>query len=655
MNIKSKVLASFMVATLVPVLVVALFTIRNVTEQAELKFQETSSLDVRLVNNTFVTFFDSVGHTVSAMADYPAVRDTHSDELTTYFGQPQKPGVIATAKGGREKDIFDYFSGIGNNNPTFGYVYMSDSKGGYVEWPGTGDYSDWDPRTEPWYGQGRDTNFQLARRDGYYWEPDDAVYVSVLKGFKDQSGNFAGVVAADVSLKTLTDMIQKIRFGETGFFMLVESSGTLLVDGHQPDNNFKKLNELSGDHFSAIAQKDNGVVKVSIDGVEYLANVYTSPSLGWKIIGFMQVDEILAGAHRLTWLTLIACAVLVVVFGIAGVVFANRIVTPINLVKEGLETIAQGEGDLTRRLPVLANDETGELAKWFNQFIESTQSMITVIKENAINMHGVSNQTNERTTAMAASLQRQSSAVEQIVTAVTEMASAANEVAHNCVKTAEISEQGLGATRNGKAVIARSTAGVNDLGASIQDSSKVIRELERETVSINSILSTIQQIAEQTNLLALNAAIEAARAGEQGRGFAVVADEVRNLAKRTQDATGEVNKILNLLVSRISEVTASMDHSLSESNKAVELAGEVMGAFEDIESAVQMIRDMTTQIAAATEEQHLVTEDINRNVVAINDAVSQVSSQATEVESYSHEQRELSSALKLLVGRFRTE
>jgi methyl-accepting chemotaxis protein len=655
MNIKHKLLASFLVATLVPVLVVALFTIRNVTEQAELQFEETSSLDVRLVNNTFVTFFDSVGHTVAAMADYPAVKDTHSDELTTYFGQSQKPGAIATAKGGREKEIFDYFSGIGNNNPTFGYVYMSDSEGGYVEWPGTGDYGNWDPRKQPWYGLGKDANFQLARRDGYYWEPDDAVYVSVLKGFKDQSGKFAGVVAADVSLKALTDMTQKIRFGQTGFFMLVESSGTLLVDGHQPGNNFKKLNELSGEHFSAIAQKDNGMVEVSIDGVDYLANVYTSPSLGWKFIGFMQVDEILAGAHRLTWLTLIACAVLVVLFGIAGVVFANRIVTPINLVKEGLATIAQGEGDLTRRLPVLAKDETGELAKWFNQFIESTQSMIKVIKENAINMHGVSNQTNERTTAMAASLQRQSSAVEQIVTAVTEMASAANEVAHNCVRTAEISEQGLGATRNGKAVIARSTAGVNSLGASIHDSSKVIRELERETVSINSILSTIQQIAEQTNLLALNAAIEAARAGEQGRGFAVVADEVRNLAKRTQDATGEINKILNLLVSRITEVTASMDHSLSESNKAVELAGEVMGAFEDIESAVQMIRDMTTQIAAATEEQHLVTEDINRNVVAINDAVNQVSSQATEVESYSHEQRELSSALKQLVGRFRTE
>ena len=655
MSIKSKLLASFLLATLLPVLIVAILTIRNVTEQAKTHFLESSSLDVRLVNNSFATFFDTVGYTVSALAEYPAVRDTESGELTTYFGAAQKPGKVATANGGREKQIFDYFSSIGNNNPTLGYVYMSDTKGGYVEWPGTGDYGDWDPRKRPWYSIGKDANFKLGRRDGYYWEPDDAVYVSVLKGFKDKAGEFAGVVAIDVSLKALTDMTQKIRFGETGFFMLVENSGTLLVDGHQPQNNFKKLSELQEPYFATIGNTQEGLIEVSIDGVDYMANVYTSPELGWKFIGFKQTDEIYASAHELTWLTLIVCAVLVLLFGVAGVIIANRIVTPINLVKEGLRTIAQGEGDLTSRLALLGKDETGELAKWFNQFIESTQAMIKVIKENAISMHGVSDQTNERTTAMSASLQRQLSAVEQIVTAVTEMSSAANEVAQTCVKTAEVSEQGLAATRSGKEVITRSTSGVNNLGASIQDSSKAIQELERETVNINNILSTIQQIAEQTNLLALNAAIEAARAGEQGRGFAVVADEVRNLAKRTQDSTGQINNILNLLVSRIKEVTVSMDHSLVESGKAIELSNEVMDAFESIESAVQMIRDMTMQIAAATEEQHLVTEDINQNIVAINDAVNQVSGQATEVEHYAREQSELSSALKQLVGRFRTE
>ncbi|WP_422911840.1 methyl-accepting chemotaxis protein [Pseudomonas sp. MAC6] len=281
--------------------------------------------------------------------------------------------------------------------------------------------------------------------------------------------------------------------------------------------------------------------------------------------------------------------------------------------------------------------------------------MIRVIKENAISMDGVSSDTNQRTTAMSATLQRQLSSVEQIVTAVTEMSSAANEVAKTCVQTADVSEQGLVATRNGKEVIGRSTSGVNKLGASIQNSNKVLQELEKETVNINNILSTIQQIAEQTNLLALNAAIEAARAGEQGRGFAVVADEVRNLAKRTQDSTEQINNILNLLVNRIKEVTVSMDQSLVESGKAIVLSDEVMAAFESIEGKVQMIRDMTMQIATATEEQHLVTEEINQNIVAINEAVTQISAQAAEVESYAQEQSSLSSELKQLVVRFRTE
>ncbi|WP_407692345.1 methyl-accepting chemotaxis protein [Pseudomonas xionganensis] len=281
--------------------------------------------------------------------------------------------------------------------------------------------------------------------------------------------------------------------------------------------------------------------------------------------------------------------------------------------------------------------------------------MIRVIKDNAISMHEVSANTNARTTAMTATLQGQLSAVEQIVTAVTQMSSAANEVAKTCVRTADVAEQGLRATCDGKEVIGRSITGVNNLGSSIKRSSQVIQELEKETVNINNILSTIQQIAEQTNLLALNAAIEAARAGEQGRGFAVVADEVRNLAKRTQDSTGEINNILNLLVSRIKEVTVSMDQSLSESDRASSLSDEVLAAFESIESNVQMIRDMTTQIATATEEQHLVTEEINQNIVAINDGVTQISTQAAEVEGYAQEQSNLSGELKQLVVRFRTE
>ncbi|MFC6671551.1 methyl-accepting chemotaxis protein [Marinobacterium aestuariivivens] len=385
-----------------------------------------------------------------------------------------------------------------------------------------------------------------------------------------------------------------------------------------------------------------------------MANVYESPDLGWKFVGFMQSDEIFASARQLTRTTLIVSAVLVLLFGALSLVIANRIVNPINSVKDRLRTIAEGEGDLTTRLDVSSRDETGELARWFNQFIESTQRMVIAIKDTATRMDQVSARTNSSASNMAGATGHQRGSLEQIAAAVTEMASTANEVARNCIDTADVSEQGLEATRNGKKIVDRSSTGVRQLGDSIRHSNEVILDLERETENINNILTTIQDIAGQTNLLALNAAIEAARAGEQGRGFAVVADEVRTLANRTQQSTEEINNILNLLVSRTRDVSITMERSLSESGEAITLSGEAMKAFESIEAAVQQIRDMTMQTASAAEEQQLVTEDINKNILAISESANDLQEISTEVEHHSGEQTGLSGQLTQLVSRFRT-
>ncbi len=653
MKIRSKLLVSFLVATLIPVLIVALLTIRNVTEQARENFLLSSSLDMKLVNSSFTTFFDSVGYTVSALAEYPAVRDADGGALSTYFAEARKPGEVATANGGREKQIFDYFSSIGESNPTLGYVYMSDTQGGYVEWPGTGDYGDWDPRKREWYTKGRDANFTLARRDGYYWEPDDAVYVSVLKGFKDNAGAFSGVVAVDVSLKALTEMAQKVRFGETGFLMVAEGSGTLLVDGHQPDNNFKKISELPGEYFATIAKTDNGLVELDIDGVAYMANVYTSPELGWKFVGLKQADEVYASARELTWLTLGVCIVLVALFGIAGVIIAQRIANPINLVTGGLRVIAQGEGDLTRRLARLSSDETGELASWFNQFIESIQGMIRVIKDNAVRMDGVSSETSKRTTAMSATLQGQLSSVEQIVTAVTEMSSAANEVAKTCVQTADVSEQGLAATRNGKEVIARSTSGVNKLGSSIQSSSKVIQELEKETVNINNILSTIQQIAEQTNLLALNAAIEAARAGESGRGFAVVADEVRALASKTQQSTGDIQTHIAALQRGAQEAVAAITQAGTQGNEGLEVLRDSARLQQSVQQSVDEVHGAINAATQAAAHQAQGAGAVRERVEVIHAEARRAAEAVTAIAGNARALDELAAQLKASLGQFK--
>ncbi|EAR10810.1 methyl-accepting chemotaxis protein [Reinekea blandensis] len=654
MSIRKKLLLAFVVTTLVPVLIVAVLTINRVVDEAYRDFEASSSLNMSIIDQTFTNFFDVISYNVSLMADLPAVKQTNGQSLTTYFDEGMKPSEVARQNGGREKAIFDIFSAIGENNPMLGYVYMGDVDGGYLEWPGTADYGDWDPRTRPWFAMGRDANFEIVRRDGYYWEPDDAVYVSVLKAYTDAAGDFNGVVAIDVSLKALTDMVQDIQFGDTGRIMMIEGSGNILVDGGNPENNFQPLGELESAHFNTIAQTDRGIVEFSIDGVDYQANIYQSPTLGWKFVGMMQKQEILSGAQRIGWITLIVCIVLVGLFTAGGAYLARRVVRPINEVKDSLQEMAEGEGDLTKRIHVSTQDETGELATWFNQFMESTQTMIARIKAQSEQMDRVSGHTASSASDMAAATTEQQGGIDQIATAITEMTSAANEVANNSVETANISDNGLSTTHDGKVIVNDSRESVQRLVTNIQSSNSVIQALEKETENITNILTTIQSIAEQTNLLALNAAIEAARAGEQGRGFAVVADEVRNLAQRTHDSTEEVSTILEKLIQQSRSASQAMERSATESEQTLELSQKAMQAFEAIESVVLNIRDMTTQTASATEEQHLVTKDINQNIVDINDAAARVSSLSDEVKGLCQQQTDLSHELATMVGRFKT-
>ncbi|MCL1123486.1 methyl-accepting chemotaxis protein [Shewanella surugensis] len=655
LTIRSKLISAFLIIALLPVLIVAFITSQNVIKQAKTSFIQTSSADIAIVDQSFSNFFDVLSYNVSFLADTTLLRDTNKGDISTYFNGNRKPSEVAMANGGRERALFELFSAVGNNNPTLGFVYMGNKDGQYLEWPGTADYENWDPRSEPWFGLGEKGNFQVQRIDGYYWEPDDAVYVSVLKAFKNEQNEFEGVVAIDVSVKALTEMVQKIKFGDTGFLMIVEGNGNILVDANNPDNNFKALSTLNAPYFNTIATTDSGAVELDINGTSYMANIVNSPGLGWKIIGFKQSDEIFSSASQLIWVTVIVSDLLIALFVFLGVIFARHIVDPINEVKTELKTLAEGEGDLTTRLNIKSKDETSELANWFNQFISTTQGMIQEIKRNAGKINSVSARASDSAIQVADSSDQQLIAIEQVVTAVSQMSATANEVAKNCADTADVSQEGLKASKNGKDVINTSIKSVQELGLSIQASNQVIQELEQETENINNILLTIQGIAEQTNLLALNAAIEAARAGEQGRGFAVVADEVRNLAKRTQDSTGEINHILGMLTERTKLVSKNMYVNLTKSNQALELSEQVSIVFDNIDISVEKIRDMATQIASAAEEQHLVTEDISSNIVSISDAASMMSVLSKEVEINAKEQAKLGEILIDRVSNFRTE
>ncbi|WP_374940336.1 methyl-accepting chemotaxis protein [Pseudomonas sp. MAG002Y] len=249
---------------------------------------------------------------------------------------------------------------------------------------------------------------------------------------------------------------------------------------------------------------------------------------------------------------------------------------------------------------------------------------------------------------------RQREAVELVSTAFNEMVATANEVARSCSQAAVSADTGFREVHNGQLQIDEATGSVSQLSDNLAQATQAMLVLEQDSKNINAILDTIRSIADQTNLLALNAAIEAARAGEQGRGFAVVADEVRALAKRTSDSTGEIDGLLGGLARRTQEVTKQMQNSLSMSHNSVERIQLARVSFEQIRCSVDNIRDQNIQISAAAEEQHQVAEDINRHISHIHDDALVVEQLAQAARTDAARLEHLSEELHGLIGGFRT-
>ncbi|GAA3708336.1 methyl-accepting chemotaxis protein [Oceanisphaera sediminis] len=514
------------------------------------------------------------------------------------------------------------------------------------------DRTGYDPRSRPWYQQA--TQESKAIVTAPYEDATGLGTVVTLAAPVQVNGQLTGVIGADVGITRLVDDINAIRLPAEGYAMMLSKDGTLIAY-RDTTMNLQPATRLDANLTARNLQQwrqNQLLYPVQLNGEAKLVYARDVPDTNWQLLLVLDQKALEAPLGPMLLQQLGMAALAIAVAGVLINLLINLLLAPLLRVSLALEQIAGGRGDLTRRITIQSQDEVGQLAGNFNRFVASQAELISQIRSQAEYLGSNAEQASVRANQTVTELGRQQQEVSMVATAVTEMASATHEIANNAEQTATAAQQSSSSTELGKQQVNKTRDSIQLLSREMIQAAAVIQRLDLHAKEISSVLSTIQGVAEQTNLLALNAAIEAARAGEQGRGFAVVADEVRILSQRTHASTEEIQVTINTLQQATAEAVKLMDTSRNLAELSVEDAEAAAGALTEITTAVGLISDMASQIATAAEEQSQVTGEITQNTTAIKDVADELANDAEQSLAQSKDLHKQAGELNGLVSAF---
>ncbi|PSU33998.1 chemotaxis protein [Photobacterium lutimaris] len=509
-----------------------------------------------------------------------------------------------------------------------------------------------DPRQWHWYQNAIGQNGKVTIENPTVAAATGASVVSMGKAV-NVLGNQA-VLGADVEILNIIKQLNNVVLPGSGYMFLADKQGTIFAHADisllSKPTNFKD-SDLTSQLLSRLANGRH-VERVVVNGTD--SYLYVAPIAGKSLQSVIVIDaqSVLEPLYSTLYEQLFMTLLVVVVCAFLFNLLCMYLFKPLQQVSSALEVIAQGGGDLTQRINIDTEDEVGELARSFNQFVASLQMLIGHVRKQGAELGESASQSEFLADKQASELQRQQDEITMVATAVTEMASATQEIASHAEQTARAAQDSTSHTNSGRELVIQSRHSISNLANEVTEASSVIGQLNEHAQGINSILSTIQGIAEQTNLLALNAAIEAARAGEQGRGFAVVADEVRVLSQRTHTSTEEIQSMIATLQQITTKAVELMQTSSKLAQCTVNDADEATVALEQINTSVAMISDMATQIATAAEEQTHVTDEITQNTTIIKDVSDQLTDDAHQARQQAESLSQQATSLNDKVSTF---
>lgn len=513
-----------------------------------------------------------------------------------------------------------------------------------------------DPRVWHWYINAAKNVGKTVVEDPTVASATGKNVVSLGRAVMSPSGGVKGILGVDVVIDNIVEQLRDIELPGDGYMFIATRKGTVFAHADQSLLN-KPLLDLTPDLTQSMLdklQRDNQSLNlIHVNGE--LKQVFIDPIPQSELLLVILLDRnaLVEPVHSTLIGQLITIALLLAATLLVLNWFNGRLLLPLHNVSEALSQIASGGGDLSSRLPVTSHDEVGHLAVSFNRFVDHMHDLVVHIRHQANELQDNARATADRAVKSVKELGLQQEQIGMVTQAMNEMTNATQEIAHHAERTSSSVGDSVTSAEQGKTQVDKTRDSIVVLADKVEQAGKVIANLNDHAQQISGILATIQGIAEQTNLLALNAAIEAARAGEQGRGFAVVADEVRVLSQRTHASTGEIQAMIGSLQGTAQNAVAIMDDSRKLATGSVENADSASRSLNSINDAVAVISNMASQIATAAEEQGHVVKEVLNNMNSIKQVADSSANQAQSGEARANVLEDHARALTDKVSTFK--